>query len=657
MRLNENDSLASSRGFGRRTGTRGSKVGPALLLAWGVLAALQAPVCAQTSRPPAVIFAPGNRTVYQGTTPTVLTAPALDPQTAALMQQVGLDPNVSVTAEFDPPVISLGQPATFRVTVTAMIEGVSLPDAPPAPPGMTLTFGGRGFNYGGLGGIMQPRTTVNYRVGVQAAGNYVVSPFEANANGRKIKTPEARLTVLPPGAPGAREALRVEVEAPPEEFYVGQSIPLRLVVRDAGDNRLQAVSQPQVAGEAVLFEQGLQRQSREVRQVNGRSVPVSLASINITPIKAGRIEFVAQAYAHVMRTTPNAALGIGMTMDTVLVNSDPVAITVKHLPKEGELAGFTGGIGSFVVEPPRLSTNLVRAGEPVSLTITIRGDGNLTRLNPPRLDRAPGWQVFPPLSDNPGSLQMALRGSAIFTYTLVPLSERTQATPAMPFCFFDLKRRAYVDATIPPVAIRVLPAPGGAPAVAETASAPARGLDDPDQAETERELVMAGLAEKPGSAAGTLAPLQTRPGFLLLQFFPAAALGGLWIWDRRRRRLAAHPHLVLRARARRRLRRHLRAMRRAAAGGDAAGFITASVDALREARAPAEAANPQALVCADVLRGLPPLDRQGPVGLLVTDLFNAADANRFLEGAADGASLLRRRAEIETLVLEWREKL
>jgi hypothetical protein len=622
-----------------------------LILLFSALAGL-----AQTSAPAPAQTAPAGRVFFPGTHATPVAPPVLDPGTAALMQQMGTDSNVVVTAEFDPAVAGLGQIVTYRVVVTAMVEGVSVPDNPPAPAGLTLTPAGRGFNYSTAAGMLQPRTTLNFRVNVKAAGTYVLPAYKASANGRSVTVPEARLIVLAPGAPGARQAMRLLAEVPQEDYYIGQAVPVRIVLLDPGDNSLQAVSQPQVSGEAVLFEPIYGRQGRETRLVNGRQVLACLTALQVTPIKEGQIEFAAQAYAHVLRPGVNPAFG--MNFDTVLVSAEPVSITVKHLPKEGELPGFTGGIGTFQVEAPRVSTNTVRAGEPLTLGIQIRGEGNLSRLLPPKLERIRGWQAFPPLMDNTLAVPQQLRGAVNFSYTLIPLSEQVNATPAIPFSFFDPKRKAYIDATIPPVAIRVLPAPGAGPAaVAEVARAAGAGVDDADQPGAERDLIMTGLAETPGPPAASLVPLQARPGFLIFQLVPATILGGLWCWDRRRRYLAQHPELVLRARARRRLRRHLRRLRRAAAARDVAGFVTDAVGALREASAPFEAANPEALVCADVLRGLPAVQRDGAEGRLVRELFTAADAHHFLGQAPDGAVLLKRQPEIEALLAAWRNRL
>ena len=145
-------------------------------------------------------------------------------------------------------------------------------------------------------------------------------------------------------------------------------------------------------------------------------------------------------------------------------------------------------------------------------------------------------------------------------------------------------------------------------------------------------------------------PLHRRWWFLTLQLLPAAGVAGLWGWDRRRRYLALHPDVVLRSRARRGLRRQWRALRRAADRADATRFAQASMEALREACAPHIPANPQALVCDDVLAELEPDDRQGPAGDMVRSLFRAADMARFVEQPSDVSALLAHRTRLEQLL-------
>src|SRR5262249_21128605 len=115
---------------------------------------------------------------------------------------------------------------------------------------------------------------------------------------------------------------------------------------------------------------------------------------------------------------------------------------------------------------------------------------------------------------------------------------------------------------------------------------------------------LSSLAVSPGRGARSLRPLQRQAWFPLVQLAPAVAFLGLWGWDKRRRFLEQHPDVVLRRRARRGLGRERRVLRRAVRTGDARGFASAAVKAMRIACAPDFPAEPRALVGSDVLNVL-----------------------------------------------------
>ena len=173
----------------------------------------------------------------------------------------------------------------------------------------------------------------------------------------------------------------------------------------------------------------------------------------------------------------------------------------------------------------------------------------------------------------------------------------------------------------------------------------------------ERELMMTGLAETPGSAAASLVPRQRRGGFIALQLVPGVGLLGVWFWDRRRRYLQQHPEVILKRRARREMARQLHLARRAASAQDAKSFVNAAVGALRGACAPHDAANPEALVCRDVLEELPAVARAGREGEVVRKLFAAADAARFAGSVPDRATLFAVQPDLERLLAQLRTRL
>ena len=163
-----------------------------------------------------------------------------------------------------------------------------------------------------------------------------------------------------------------------------------------------------------------------------------------------------------------------------------------------------------------MNTNAVRAGEPITLTVTLKGEGNYVHLIPPKLERAPGWQIFPPALDAGPVYYSATVARRIFTYALIPLSVKATRTPAIPFCYFDPSNRVYVNLTIPSLPIQVLPAPAGGRGAAARGGGGRRGGARAEETTPEpKEPTLTGLVDTLGASTASLRPLQERTWFSL----------------------------------------------------------------------------------------------------------------------------------------------
>ena len=222
------------------------------------------------------------------------------------------------------------------------------------------------------------------------------------------------------------------------------------------------------------------------------------------------------------------------------------------------------------------------------------------------------------------------------------MTDEATNTPAIPFSCFDPATTKYVDLTIPPLPVTVVGE--GLPLESRT--------DANDKSAA--PLKLSALATTPGKTAPSLTPLQLRGWFVALQLAPVVGFVALWRWDRRRRFLEANPDVVRRRRARRELRREQRRLQKALADGDDEGFLQHAVAALRVACAPHYPAQPQALVCGDVLaQADEATDRERET---VRQLFAAADAE-FAATPQSRADLLRLNSDLQTLLQKLEAKL
>ncbi len=374
---------------------------------------------------------------------------------------IDMETPVTVRVEFDPPVVAVGGRAIYRITLNALDESVKLPDALPSPKGLELLPGARAQNYVPTGGQkLQPQTTINYRATATATGSFTMPAYTLTAYGQAVPVPETRLEVVPAGTPGVRAAPTLLLTLPKDGVYVGQALRVPVSLLDPGDGSVQGLSGARIIGEAIFSEPIPSGPRHAPVFVNGQAYPAVSQDVIVTPIREGRQTLVGQAVANFNRP-PTGQPGVFQMLSS-LVDSDPVELLVQPVPEQGRLPGFSGAVGGFQIEPPKLSTNTVRAGDPLTVTVTVRGDAGLGRLVMPPLPLQPDWQSFPPVAETLPPYLIQQRGQASFTYTLIPLSDRIKGTPPIPFSCFDPARKAYVDLTIPPVPVKVEPAPAGA---------------------------------------------------------------------------------------------------------------------------------------------------------------------------------------------------
>ncbi len=558
---------------------------------------------------------------------------------------------VVALSEFEPPVVGIGERAIFRVTLNALIESVDWPEAITTPTGLEFRAGARATIFGSNGTNAVPHTDILYHASALTNGAFTIPSFTIKAYGQPVRIPAATLTVAPAGTPTPPPAPRLLAETPGRDFYVGQSIPVRVISPPGPDGRLQVVSQPQVRGDGLAVDRTASLQRVETRTVRGQAMPALIFELVATPLQAGRVNLAAHGFGIGPQPTVVRQGNTVMSFPQYsLIDSEIIPLTVHSIPTEGELPGFTGAIGKFLLDPPVLSTNRVRAGNPVQLTVTMRGEGNLERLVPPPPVESPQWQSFPGVVEATPAVVVRQRGFTTFTTTFIPLEAGNLSTPALPFSYFDPVAKRYVDLTVPPVAISVDPAPAGVSRTSTNSVGALRLARTQRRQAADTRLTLSGLSPASGRGVATLVPLQRQPWFPALPALPLAALGALWGWDRRRRFLEQHREIVVRRKARRAVRRHLRGLKRAAGCRDADAFVDHAIGGLREACAPNAAAEPSALVCADVLGCLTTADRDAQADQVVRCLFAATDGGRYGQREPDRATLLALEPQLERLL-------
>jgi hypothetical protein len=582
-----------------------------------------------------------------------------DPLISMMLAQPRIDVESPVvpSASFDPPEVKPGEESIYRVSFNALEESVEMPDKISAPDGLDMRSSAHGQALQQMGPVLQPRTTFNFRVRASNLGEFTIPQFTVKVTDKPpVTVPAAKLSVV--ASPSAPPAAQLFLEISDTNLFLGQTVKVRMLSPSPSSGGIQMLipNTAQFTGDGFVVDQGAIQQRVE-GPPPGMPGPVYIHETLLTPLNSGKLSVFAQAFVPSHTRGPIVIQGSGaLTFGPapyVLVESPPQELNVRPLPRQGELPGFTGAVGVFAVDTPVLTTNSLQVGEPVKMTVTVRskhGEASLARLVAPPTPRAKEWQIFAGPAEIAPPQAVQARGFAVFTYTLIALTETAQATPAIPFSSFDPAGSNYVDLTIPSVPVKVSPghAPGDWQAISQAA---------PGESDEEKEPELNGLAPAPGRTALSLVPWQRQTWFPLVQLAPAALFAGLWGWDRRRRYLEEHPDVVLRRRARRALRRERRLLKEAAQSQDGSRFAAAAVNAMRIACAPHFPAEPRALVGTDVLQLLHQSNGHDVPDDLVRRFFNVADASRFALTPSDTRELLALKPGLERVLEKLEERL
>ena len=251
---------------------------------------------------------------------------------------------------------------------------------------------------------------------------------------------------------GLEENLFVRATANRQQAYVGQQITVDydLVYRFRLDN-VGFKEIPSFSGfwiKELFVAQSLQNR----REVIG-GVPFNVAPLRrmaLFPTRAGthQVEPMAVSCDVMQQGRRSGSLFDGFFSDpfnrqNVLLRSEALEFEVLPLPEQGRPAEFTGAVGRFALDVQARPTTLP-AGDPVSLRITVEGQGNMDAVRLPEIVVPAGIKVYDPEVTEEVRVENGLHGGRrAYEYILIPESGGMLEIPPIHFAYFDPGAGAY----------------------------------------------------------------------------------------------------------------------------------------------------------------------------------------------------------------------
>ena len=488
--------------------------------------------------------------------------------------------DVIVKAVVEPGVVPVGGEATLVISVQGKFSKSSNPELPPLENFTVYQAGtSQSFSFGTGGSSSSLQFT--YVLVPKNPGTFTIEPIRFQT-GDKIYTADPVTIEVVQSPTQVRIPESTEKSRPGEKadqpifirgtvdrdtVYVNQQVTWTLGFFT--DGRLGITRTPEYSPPAAegFWAEELPSQKSSYRQIQGRQYlvnEVKRAFFASAPgkftIGPARVDLMIDDFGRRPRDSSfddffNRSFGSFGFGKPVSLNTKEIPVTVLPLPARGRPANFSGLVGGGLELTLQADKNVAQVGEPINLTLEIRGDGNFKTMSAPELAQPDGFKMYE--SGTTSDLykkDLIVSGRKKYEYVLIPQVEGAKTLPSVTVSYFDPAEKTYKTIQSAPIHLDI----------------------KPGTAEEGRRVVIAGSGEdievlgrdinyihpvpaviRPRSGSDGLGVL-----YVALHALPLAAVVGAIFVERRRKRLRSDIRFARASRAAREAEKKLGEARR-----------------------------------------------------------------------------------------------
>ena len=319
--------------------------------------------------------------------------------------------------------------------------------------------------------------TFTYTLMAQKEGSFSLPPATINVGGELYTSNGVKITVLPEDQPSnsasgltaqrsnSDSGQSAQRSSGPEQgnifvrtlvsktrVYEQEAILLSYKVYVAGVDLKQFTNNTSLPDFTSFLQQkiDLNDVQLELENYNGRNYQTAtIYSTLLYPQKSGDITIDPASFEAVL-LVPNQARSRSIfddffnsyTTATRTLRAPGTTIHVTPLPA-GKPASYAGGVGKFTMDA-KLSSTDVKANEAITLTLTIRGAGNMKLLKTPAVDWPEGFEQYDPkVTNNFKTSTGGMSGTRTIEYLAIPRAAGDYTLPAVKFGYFDTEKGQY----------------------------------------------------------------------------------------------------------------------------------------------------------------------------------------------------------------------
>ncbi len=442
--------------------------------------------------------------------------------------------DLQVSASLDHNQVSLNEQAILSLTISGSGE---LPA--PQLPGLAdfqIYNAGREQNFSWINGQASASTVYRFVLTALKTGHFTIPPIRVESQGKSVQTQPLELDVVAGDASAAAAPAAGQASEAPSRanhnaaavfitgtvdktpVYVGEPVTYSFRLY----NRVPLMSRPnyQPPTTSGFWSEDLPPQRNYTTQIKGVPYSVTEVQTALFPTNAGQAHIGAASLGVSIENFGSDPFSnnffaqfFGQAEQKVL-RTDPVTVHVKSLP-DPKPAGFKGAVGHYAISAA-MDKDTVSVGQPMTLTMTISGTGNIKSIPELTLPALTNFRTFDAnAATNIQKKEGHVQGSKVFKTVLIPTASGELKIPSIPFVYFDSETRSYRTISTRAFSVRILPGSGGASA------APMLVATSPGAPPATPGIQMLGddirYIETPSHIADQGPPLYRRRWFLILQ--------------------------------------------------------------------------------------------------------------------------------------------
>lgn len=354
--------------------------------------------------------------------------------------------------------------------LSLVIEGVQAAGQPgnlPIP-GLRLRYLGPVSQMQSINGQTTMQVAHRFLATPEGTNDVVIPSFNVQVGNQTLTTQPMRVRVVPSESHAEPVWLKVVVDR--DSAFVGETFPVEVqlyfqAVKDVTPPRLDLDG----------FVMGRAAEPRQATTMRGNEQwSVVSWRFAVTASKAGEIRLGPAEVDLTLLTAVRGRQGdifddfFGQPRNArrMTVKGEGKALKVTHPPAAGRPTGYAGVVGQFqlsaAVNPAR-----VNVGDPVTVRVTVQGQGGIERMELPPWTETASLRVYPGTNGFAAADPLGLSGTRTLEYVVVPERAGKVRLPVPSLVSFDPVGREYRTASAGDVVLEVL---AGASGVTEGSS-------------------------------------------------------------------------------------------------------------------------------------------------------------------------------------------